>query len=404
MPTYAYRAIDRQSGVQLGRRWASDEPALDQELSRNGLTLIEARPLFSLSLPRKWRRKFSDSDLLDLTYQLMLINASGIPLLEGLHDVIAEQRRKGSRLKPALVTLANGVESGMSLSGAMFSRADIFPGYYAQMFRAGETSGTLDNSIRYLMVYLEWQIEFRKTVRSAFRYPLVILALIAALGAILFAFVFPSLGPVLRSLAIELPLPTTVILETASFVRDHIVMLVAGSLAVLAAGKAFAGTVAGREIVDRWLLAPPLVGDLVRKLNLSRYFKTLATLLSAGVDMQTACASAGEVVGNQTLKNRLRRVTQLITNGESVSAALGTTKALTPLVVSMIALGEKTGNLEQALSRVSDVYDKEVPESIKQIFAVIEPFTVVLLGVMLLIVMLSIFLPMYSIVGNLRIR
>lgn len=404
MPHYAYRAIARDSSVQLGRLRARDQEALDRELGLQGLTLIEARALFSLPMPHFGRdRGITDKELLELTYQLMLIGSSGIPLLDGLHDILAGLEKK-NRLLPAFKALAEGVESGNSLSGVMFDRRDLFPSYYAQMVSAGEISGTLDASIRYLMTYLEWQIEFKKSIKSFLRYPLIILSLMGLLGVVLFTFVFPSMGKVLGGLGIKLPLPTMVLMSSANFMQAHAIIIFPLVLLLIVCGRMFIGTLQGRELADRGLLRAPLVGELVRKINLSRYFKTLATMLATGLDIQTTFSTASEVVANVVLRKKLNGVTRAITTGESVSAALMETGLLQPLVLSVISLGEKTGNLDHALTRASDVFDKEVPETIKKVFAVVEPLVIVVLGALLLIILLSIFLPIYSVIGNIRVR
>lgn len=404
MPLYVYRAIDRESNVHIGRMRADGHDALDRALGLQGQVMIDARELFSLPLPRSWHRGgVPDKELFELTYQLLLISSSGIPLLDGLRDVLSGLEKK-SRLRPAFMSLADGVESGMSLSDVMFERSDLFPNYYAQMIRAGEVAGTLESSIRYLMAYLEWQLDFKKSIQSLLRYPLSILTLMTALGVLLFTFVFPSLGKVLSGLGIKLPLPTLVIMTTANIMHDYAIVIFPGLLLLLAGGKLFINTIYGRELADRGVLEIPLVGQLIRKINLSRYFKTLATMLASGLDIQTTFSTASEVVANTVLKNKLSNVTRSITAGESVSAALVQTGLLQPLVISVISLGEKTGNLDNALSRASDVFDKEVPETIKKVFAVIEPLIVVILGMLLLVVMLSIFLPIYSVIGNIRVR
>lgn len=404
MPYFSYRAIDRESSVHIGRRRATDQDALDRDLGLQGLTLIESHRVLALPLPNLGRsRGIPDKDLLELTYQLMLIGSSGIPLLDGLRDILAGQEKK-NRLQPAFKALADGVESGMSLSGVMFDRADLFPNYYAQMVRAGEVSGTLDASVRYLMTYLEWQIEFRKTTQAFLRYPVIILSLMGLLGVVLFTFVFPAMSKVLGGLGVKLPLPTMILMTIANVMRAHAMLIIPTLLGALCLARFAVGTTRGRELADRGLLRIPLVGELVRKINLSRYFKTLATMLASGLDIQTTFTTAAGVVGNTLLRAKLTAVTHAITVGESVSAALGKTGLVQPLVISVISLGEKTGNLDHALARASDVFDKEVPETIKKVFAVVEPLIVVLLGALLLVILLSIFLPIYSVIGNIRVR
>jgi type II secretory pathway component PulF len=404
MTHFAYRAIAADGSNQSGTLQADNEAALENTLRLRGLTLIEShrRLLFLWPTGGRNGRRFADADLLEFTYLLMLVNSSGIPLLEGLSDVLSGRER--SRLEPVFEALVSGLKSGQSLSGVMRTHREYFPAYYSQVIRAGEVSGTLDKSINYLMSYLDWQINFKQTVRTFLRYPLLILSLLGALTAILFTFVFPSLGGVLQSLQVELPLPTVVIFSIAAFFRAHFVIILALLIAAVICGRFVISSERGRTLVDMWLLRTPLIGDLIVKINLSRYFKTLATLMAAGMDIQSSFSSAAEVTGNLVLGRKLQGVTTAVINGEDISTALRNIRLIQPLVISMVVIGEKTGNLDGALSRASEIFDKEVPETIKKVFAFVEPLTIVILGLMLLVVLLSIFLPIYSVVGNLRVR
>lgn len=400
MATYSYRAIDSNAHIQIGKLAALDETVLEKTLGMQGLTLIEAKKTLGLSLESLFSPSFSELDLLNLTYLLQQIIISGIPLVAGLQDVVEGGSRK--TLAPAFLSLSNGVQSGMSLSQTMQERSDIFPHYYIQMIRAGEISGTLEQSLDYLLKYLEWQIEFKKSIRSMLVYPTIVISFMAVLGAILFIFVFPALIGVLVSLNAALPLPTRIIMTLSSFARNYSLLI--GIILVV-------GAVAYRQLikdpvirrkVDNLLLQLPLVGELLNKINLSRYFKTLATLQSAGLDIQSTFSTAAGVINNSELRARLSLVTGSILSGGSVATALLATGTVPPLVISMVSLGEKTGNIDGALARSSDIFDKEVRETVKRLFAAVEPLIVICLGAMLLVILLSIFLPLYGIVGNIK--
>jgi type II secretory pathway component PulF len=402
MALYSYRAIDLSSAVQIGKLAAQSESALEKALGMQGLTLIDAEKCWSFNLGRLGQGRYTEADLLDLTYLLRLVVISGISLVSGLQDAISGGGKK--KLIPAFRSLSSGVESGMPLSEAMAERADIFPYYYVQMIRAGEISGTLEHSLQYLMSYLEWQVEFKKSTRSLLVYPSVVLSFMGVLATILFVFVFPALLKVLSGLKTDLPLPTRIVMAISNFAQQYFLLILA---LLVVGGIAYRMLVKIPPIrlgVDRVYLLLPLIGDLARKINLSRYFKTLATLQASGLDIQASFSTAAAVVSNSELQARLAAVTEAILGGGSVSQALIDTRAVPGLVISMVSLGEKTGNLDSALSRASDIFDKEVRETVKRLFAAMEPMIVVLLGAMMLIVLLSIFLPIYGIVGSIRVR
>jgi len=400
MATYSYRAIDPNSNILVGRLAAQNESVLEKTLGMQGLTLIEAKKTLGLSLESLFSPRFSEADLLNLTYLLQQIIISGISLVTGLQDVVDGGNRK--TLAPVFLSLSSGIQSGMSLSGTMQERPDVFPSYYVQMIRAGEVSGTLEQSLDYLMKYLDWQIEFKKSIRSMLVYPSIVLSFMGILIIILFVFVFPALIGVLTSLNAALPLPTRVVMAISGFARNYGLVLIGFAIAGVISYRLLTKRPAIRRSVDNLLLKLPLTGELVKKINLSRYFKTLATLQASGLDIQSTFSTAASVVNNSELQARLARVTESILSGGSVADALTNTRTVPQLVLSMVSIGEKTGNIEGALARSSDIFDKEVRETVKRLFAAIEPLIVICLGALMLVILLSIFLPLYGIVGNIK--
>jgi type II secretory pathway component PulF len=400
MATYSYRAVDPNSNIQVGTLNALDVTVLEKTLGMQGLTLIEAKKTLGLSLATLFEPRFRETDLLNLTYMLQQIVISGISLVSGLHDVVVGGNRK--TLSPVFQSISSGVQSGRSLSEAMQERPDVFPSYYVQVIRAGEISGTLEQSIAYLMSYLEWQIEFKKSVKSLLIYPSIVISFMAILGVILLIFVFPALTGVLSSLNADLPLPTRIVMAISNFAREYIIIIGFFLAATWISYRQLTKKPAFRRSVDNLMLKLPLIGDLVNKINLSRYFKTLATLQAAGLDIQATFSTAASVVNNSELQARLTNVTEEILAGGTIGDALTATKTVPQLVVSMVSLGEKTGSIDGALSRASDIFDKEVRETVKRVFTAIEPLIVICLGAMMLVIILSIFLPLYGIIGNIK--
>ena len=400
MAIYSYRAVDPDSNIMVGKLSALDEGVLEKTLGMQGLTLIEAKKTTGITLSTLFQPRFREADLLNLTYMLQQIVVSGISLVNGLQDVVEGGNRKS--LAPVFLSISNGVQSGRSLSEAMQERADIFPSYYVQVIRAGEISGTLEQSITYLMSYLDWQIEFKKSVRSLLVYPAVVISFMAILGVILIVFVFPALIGVLKTLTPDLPLPTRIVMAISDFVRGYFILIGFTLAGAWGAYRQLTKKPVIRRGVDNLLLKLPLAGELDNKISLSRYFKTLATLQSSGLDIQATFSTAASVVNNRELRARLTTVTEAILSGGSVGDALAATKTVPQLVVSMVSLGEKTGSIDGALARASDIFDKEVRETVKRVFAAIEPLIVICLGAMMLVILLSIFLPLYGIVGNIK--
>ncbi|TAN41998.1 MAG: hypothetical protein EPN25_03865 [Nitrospirae bacterium] len=402
MASYSYRAITEASTVLTGKLIAANESELEGKLNMQGLTLIEAKKtgLFDLSLQRGPR--FSDQDLLNFSFFLHLIITSGIPLMSGLMDMM--QNREKKRLSYAAGLLYEKMESGLPLSSAMQDHPALFPYYYVQMVKAGESSGSLEAILTDLMNYIEWQINFRKTMQSAIIYPSMVLGAVGLLVILLFTFVFPRLLHILVGLNVELPIQTRIIMGLASFFNRYFLYITGGCAAAIVLLKVWANTDSGRKSVDGLVLRLPLIGMLVRKINLSRYFKALATLYTSGISMEHTLTISAGVVRNTVMHEALSRVTVSVMSGEGIASAMRKSGTFPSLVVDMVSIGERTGNLDSVALRASSIFDKEVPEVFKKIMTYMEPLIIMLLGGIVLFVLLSVFLPIYKIVGGIRVR
>lgn len=227
MATYLFRAVGEDSNILIGKLRARNKTDLEKMLSMRRLTLIEAERTGLIDLKGLTEPRVTQKDLLDITYFLSLIVSSGIPLMSGLEDLKNQGRRKLSYIADQL---HNGIESGMSLSETMTNFPGIFPDYYIQMIKAGETSGNLDASLEHLIRFIDSQINLKKTIRSYLIYPSIIITLMILLVLILFSFVFPKLITILINLRVELPLPTRLIISVADFMNRYFLYIIVGIL------------------------------------------------------------------------------------------------------------------------------------------------------------------------------
>jgi type II secretory pathway component PulF len=402
MGAYSYRAIDEQSNIRQGRISAGSLGDVERMLSGQGMTLIEAENTSFFNFGELFGIKFSQKDLLDFTYMLKLVVNSGIPILSGIQDLMKGHSNK--KITFAANEIYHGLDSGLSLSEVMDSQPRIFPPYYIHMIKAGEASGTLDNSLEFLMKYLAWQIEFGKTIRGALTYPITILTIMGGLMVIIFTVVFPKMLKLLTGLGADLPLPTKIMMAASGFLRSYFLPIAFVIVILVALYQFFKRTPNGRSFIDHIILRLPVVGNLVRKINLSRYFKIVATLHSAGLNVERTFIIGAEVVSNTVLAEKLHTIPTALVTGDSISDAMRRTGFIQDLVVDMVGIAEKTGKLDDALNRASDILDKEVPETIKKLVSLIEPLTMVLLGGLVLLLLLSVFLPIYKVVGNIKVR
>jgi type II secretory pathway component PulF len=405
MGEFSYRALNANGAMQEGTITARNEEHLERLLAQQHLTLIDSEGggfnLGSISADL-FKPKLRDKDLLDFTYLLKLVVTSGIPLIQGIETLMRSNSNKNIGHASQLVR--QGIDAGMALSEVMQGSPALFPPFYVQMIRAGEASGTLEGSLDFLVNYLTWQTDFKKSVKASLTYPLTVLSVLGVLMFVIFTFVFPKMLKTLTGLGAELPLPTKIMIAISGFLRSYYLPVIVLAIIVFIGVKMYRRTPHGKRAIDGLLLQIPLVGMLIKKINMSRYFKIVATLHAAGINADKTFAIGAEVIGNTVIAERMASIAKVIVTGESISDAMRRTELVQPLVIDMMSIAEKTGTLEATLLRASDILDKEVPETIKKVFSYVEPLTMAVLGGMVLLLLLSVFLPIYKSVGQVKLR
>lgn len=400
MAYYNYRAIDETSNIIKGKIQAPDEDTLEEILTSKGLTMIEAaKSTFSYSF-KGFKPKLREKDLLDFTYILNVVLSSGVPIMSGLGDMAQQTTNK--KISLAASSLQSQLESGKSISDSMHEYPDFFPPFYTSMVKAGEASGNLEQVFNDIMAYLEWQMKLKKDVRSALAYPAIILTAVVVLVIVLFAFVMPKFIKILSDLKVSLPLPTKILVAVVGFIKGYWPLIILFFIALPICYKVLYNTTSGKKIIDRSLLKIPLFSELIRKVNYSRYFRTFSTLFRSGLDMAETLRISVEVVKNTIIADTFKEVSTAVLEGEQFSAALRNSGNFPPLLLNMVEIGEKTGALDNTVVRICDIYDKEVPETIKKIFTVLEPLVIVMLGGLVLLTLASFFMALYKIIGGIR--
>ncbi len=397
MAYFNYRAIDEESRIIKGKIEAPDEYELDETLNFKGLKLIEARKSrFTL----KSRPGLKEKDLLSFTYFFNLIFTSGIPIMNGLDNMA--QQSSSRRISAAASLLRSKLEAGRSISDSMLEYPQIFPSYYTSMVRAGEVSGNLEQILNDLMSYLEWHIKLKKDIRSALAYPAMVLTAVASLITVLFIFVMPKFIKILTDMKVALPLPTKILIFTVGFLKGYWPLVILFLISLPVVYRIIYNTAVGRRIIDISILKSPLFGELAGKLNHSRYFRTFATLYKSGLSMDEILRVSSDVVKNTVIRDSFYRVTNAVLGGENLNKALKNSGDFSPLLLNMVEIGENTGTLDNTIIKISDIYDKEITETMKRIFTIIEPIVILLLGGIVLLTVASFFLPLYKIVGGIH--
>jgi len=400
MTIFSYKGRSLRGDVVEGRLDADSADQIATRLLGAGITPIDIglESEQGATLRQLWislgRGKPTNSDLMMFSRQMYTITKAGVPLLRGLRGLQAAMHN--DVLRDALADIVSSLESGRDL-GTSFARHDnIFPPLYVNMVRVGEATGTLDTAFLRLCDYLSMEQDVHDRVKSALRYPLIVVgAVIIAIG-IISVKVIPAFAPVFRVLGNDIPLPTRLIMGASSITQHYwwLILLLAG--AGFIGARAYISTDAGRYQWHRALLKMPLVGSLLHEAILARVTRSLAICLSAGIPALQALGTIARTTGNDCVSEAILRLRDMVERGESISRAAATAGLFPALVVQMIAVGEETGELSELLGEVAEHYRRDVDYQLKNLSAIIEPALIVAVGGVVLVLALGVFLPMWN--------
>jgi type IV pilus assembly protein PilC len=382
---------------------ATDETALRQDLHRKGYHVFEVRPKmgFAMALPRRRRgRKLSIDRFLVFNQELAALLAAGLPLLQCLELML--ERMKDPLFREVLVDIRERVESGQELSAAFEVHADLFPRLYPSSLKAGERSGDLEKVIRRFIRYLQLLIEARKRVVSALVYPAVLVILSIAMITVMTVFVVPKFAVFYSDLEAELPLITRVTLGIGSFLTDNWMLIVGGIALATIVTRQWAATPSGRIALDRLKLKVPILGPVFHRFGISELTRSLATLVDGGLPLVPSLEIAVGAVGNAYLRDRLQPTVQRVREGKPLHAALEQSQVIEDIAIDMVKVGETTGALGTMLTSISDFLDQEVEVRMSRLLTLVEPIMMVFMGVIIALLLISVYLPMFSVLGQVR--
>ena len=401
MPNYSYQARDNAGKERKGVIIAQDEVDLANQLNKLGYFLISARQVaVSAGKPSITRQlvRLSSVDVLNVTTQLAISIDAGIPLLSALRDLSVGNPNK--KVKFLLEDLSRKVESGISFKDALAQHPQIFSKLYLSIVGAGESTGKLSFVLGDLAKLLEWQLEMTSKIKEASIYPVMLFVVMVGVVAVLVGVVIPKFEPMFSELGVALPVPTQIVLGISqAFRKFWWLMLVSGIGSVIAL-KLIARNEKGGYLLDKFKLKLPVFGDLIVKISLSRFCHTFSLALRSGVAVFNAMGIASEVMGNKYFEKSIQKAQGYVNAGERISVALDNSGQFPSLVIRMISVGEQTGALSEVLEKVNQFYDKEVPATIKKIFALFEPVMIITMGVVVGGIAISVFLPLISIVSK----
>jgi type IV pilus assembly protein PilC len=400
MAKYTFRGRDRSGQDIVGTRSADSAQALALALRREDIMLVEANEKKAFNL-RDFEigGKPTPKDLAIFTRQFSVMIDAGLPLIQCL-DILGGQQ-ENRKFAEAIKKVHREVESGSTLADGMKGCPQIFDDLYTNMVAAGEAGGILDTIFQRLSVYIEKAVKLKAAMKSAMVYPAAILFVAAAVITLILWKVVPAFTDLFTSMEVDLPLPTRIVIAASSFVGNFGLFILIG-LGLLAYGfKAYYATTKGRYNVDKGILKLPIFGDLVRKISVARFTRTMGTLVASGVPILDSLDITARTSGNAIVEEAIFKVKGAIEEGRTIVEPLRESGVFPNMVIQMIGVGEETGSLEEMLTKVADFYEEEVDTAVGDLMTAMEPAMMALLGVIVGGIVISMYMPIFSLVGQL---
>jgi type IV pilus assembly protein PilC len=394
MPMFEYTARSQTGQIQKGQMDVTSKDEVSAYLRKNRLILVSVREApkqikFSMGGSRVKTR-----DIVIFTRQFATMINAGLPLVQSLNILAAQTENK--TLADITRAVVYDVESGNTLADAFSKHPKAFSSLYVNMVAAGEAGGILDTILLRLATFLEKNDALVRKVKGAMIYPGVIISVAAIAICILLVFVIPTFQTMFASAGLELPLPTRVVIMMSDFLIGYWWAILGAAAGAFFAIKSYYATAPGRLQIDALMLKAPILGDVIRKAAVSRFTRTLGTLVSSGVSILEGLEITAKTAGNQVVHNAIMESRQSIAGGETIAAPLERSKVFPPMVISMIAVGEQTGGLDEMLSKIADFYDEEVDVAVSALVSLMEPAMIVLLGVIVGGMVIAMYLPIFD--------
>jgi len=401
VPFFAYRGRNARGELVRGVLENSDSGAVADQLLTSGVSPIEIAPTSGPKrlagegwLPRFGADKVTLEDMLLFSRQMYTLLKSGVPILKSLASLQESATRIG--FANMLQDLRTSLDSGRDLSTAMRRHPNIFGPFYVSMVRVGELTGALEEVFLRLFNHLEFEREIKENVATALRYPTFVIVAMALALVVVNIFVIPAFARIFANFKAELPFMTKALLAFSGFMVEYWPALLGATAGAYFLFRVWVGTPVGRYAWDRMRFRIPVAGKIVLKATLARFARSLSIALKSGVPIVQALSVVEQVVDNSYVGQRIGQIRDGVERGESLLRAAVTTGVFTPVVLQMIAVGEETGELDELLREVAEMYQREVEYELKTLSSQIEPILIVLLGILVLILALGVFLPIWD--------
>ncbi|MFZ6813680.1 type II secretion system F family protein [Undibacterium sp. Rencai35W] len=401
MPFFAYKARNARGELVEGVLESADSGAVASQLFNSGITPIHINPT---SQPAKsgemtWWKKFTEPKVLSLDVQLFsrqlyTLLKSGVPIMRGLAGL--QESAINKSFARVILDLRESLDGGRELSAAMRRHPDIFSTFYISMVRVGEMTGQLEDIFIRLYAHLEFEREMKERVKSALRYPTFVMIAMVLAMAVINIFVIPAFAKVFAGFNAELPLMTRILLGVSNFTVEYWPVCLFALIASIVAFKTYVGTRNGRYQWDKVKLKIPIVGRIILKGTLARFARSFALSSKSGVPIVQALNVVSQTVDNSYISVRIEQMRDGVERGESILRTAVVAGIFTPIVLQMIAVGEESGELDDLMDEIASMYERDVEYELKTLSSNIEPILIVGLGVLVLVLALGIFLPIWD--------
>ncbi|MEK7774863.1 MAG: type II secretion system F family protein [Candidatus Zixiibacteriota bacterium] len=397
MPVFEYKGKTLAGAAVAGSLQAKDRAELERVLRQNRI-LVTSVSKKAAEISFKFGTGIARLEISRFTRQFATMIGAGLPMVQCLE--ILSTQTESKELAKIIQQVKDGVQGGATLSESMARHPKIFDTLYTNMVEAGEVGGALDAILIRLAVYREKADRLIRKVKGAMVYPAVIVVVAVGVTFAMLTFIVPVFAKMFAGVGSSLPAPTQIVLDLSNFLRANMLYLCFGLLGLVGVFIYWKRTPQGALQVDQIMLKLPILGTLVRKSAVARFTRTLGTLLASGVSIIDAMEITAKTAGNRVIANAINKSVLAIAEGETITGPLKESGVFPPMVTQMISVGEKTGGLDEMLSKIADFYDEEVDEAVTALTSVIEPIIIVLMGAIIGGILVAMYLPMFDIIGK----
>jgi len=403
MDVYVWEGRSRKGTIERGEIEAANEATVRQHLRRQQILAIkiQTKPKDILKGFSFFKRKIKEKDIVVFTRQFATMIDAGLPLVQCLEILSSQQ--DNPTFKEILLKVKGDVEAGSTFADALRKHPRVFNDLFCNLAAAGEAGGILDTILNRLASYIEKAMNLKKKVKGAMVYPAVVFFVALIVVSALLIFVIPVFQKMFADMGGTLPAFTQLVINLSEFMRRYFLLIGGLLVAFVFAFRRYYRTEAGQALVDDLILRVPVLGDLIKKVAIAKFTRTLSTMLSSGVPIMEGLEIVARTSGNKTIEKAILKTKTSIGEGKTIAEPLGASGIFPPMVVQMISVGESTGALDSMLSKIADFFDDEVDASVAALTSLLEPLLMVFLGVTIGALVVAMYLPIFqmaSVVGG----